>query len=114
MICAICHREAKGFGYSPRLAGYVGKPSHACSMEHLNIIQEKKGMIDPTPNEETAALFGGSQGGEYLESIGKTNLAALSAEEWKTFLLCVVGGYSTKMMEYNSMPFEEKENQQGR
>ena len=39
-------------------------------------------MIDPTPNEMQAMTVGGQQGGAYLESIGKSDLAALTETEW--------------------------------
>lgn len=41
-------------------------------------------------NYEAARDAGGVMGGEYLESINKTDLAALSEDEWKTFLDCVL------------------------
>jgi hypothetical protein len=50
-------------------------------------------MIDPTPNEKAAMTHGGTMGGEYLESIGKTNLAQLSVEEWHTLIEVIVTGY---------------------
>jgi hypothetical protein len=50
-------------------------------------------MIDPTPNEKAAMDHGGRMAGEYLESIGKTDLLRLSLEEWNTFIECVVTGY---------------------
>jgi len=50
-------------------------------------------MIDPTPNESEAMTVGGQQGGEYLESIGKTDLATLTETEWDRFLDAVVTGY---------------------
>ena len=34
-------------------------------------------MIDPTPNEKAAFVHGGEMGGEYLDSIGKTDLESL-------------------------------------
>jgi len=34
-------------------------------------------MIDPTPNEKAAVVNGGRMGGEYLDSIGKTDLETL-------------------------------------
>ena len=94
MICDICGREARGFGYSSKLARTNGKPGVACSMKHLNKIKEVDGMIDVTNNEVEAALHGGRMGGEYLDELGKTNLAALTKEEWTQFLLCVVGGFT--------------------
>lgn len=106
MKCSVCPREAKGFGYNPRLAGKDGRPGKACSMKHLKILKEKNGMMnDATPNETEAVMFGGEMGGEYLDSLGRTNLAALSGDEWKQFLFCVVGGYVSKISEYNSIPF---------
>jgi uncharacterized protein DUF6511 len=50
-------------------------------------------MIDPTPNEKAAFVQGGEMGGEYLDSIGKTDLESLDREEWLTFVEVVVTGY---------------------
>jgi hypothetical protein len=50
-------------------------------------------MIDPTPNERAAMTQGGAMGGEYLDSLGKTDLAQLSTEEWQTFVEAIVTGY---------------------
>jgi hypothetical protein len=56
-------------------------------------------MIDPSPNETTAMEFGGLMGGEYLESIGKTDLATLSVTEWDRFIDAVVTGYCDHLRE---------------
>ena len=50
-------------------------------------------MIDPTPNERDAIAQAGAMGGQYLESLGKTDLARLSEAEWLTFLEAVITGY---------------------
>ena len=50
-------------------------------------------MIDPTPNEKAAFVHGGCCGGEYLDSIGKTDLEMLNPDEWLTFIEAVVTGY---------------------
>jgi hypothetical protein len=50
-------------------------------------------MIDPTPNEKAAFVHGGAMGGEYLDSIARTDLATLSPDEWLTFVEAVVTGY---------------------
>ncbi|CAA7615758.1 DUF6511 domain-containing protein [Magnetospirillum sp. UT-4] len=50
-------------------------------------------MIDPTPNEIAAMEFGGRMGGEYLDHLGKTDLATLSAEQWAIFVEAIVIGY---------------------
>jgi hypothetical protein len=36
---------------------------------------------------------GGAMGGEYLDSLGKTDLAQLSVEEWHTLIEVIVTGY---------------------
>ena len=56
-------------------------------------------MIDPTPNETAAMIAGGSAGGEYLESIGKTDLTLLTGAEWDTFVEAVVTGYCDHLRE---------------
>ena len=50
-------------------------------------------MIDSTPNEQAAMEHGGRMGGEYLDSLGKTDLATFTVEEWSIFIECVVTGY---------------------
>lgn len=56
-------------------------------------------MIDPTPNESEAMTVGGQMGGEYLESIGKSDLATLTETEWDRFLDAVVTGYCDHLRE---------------
>ncbi len=50
-------------------------------------------MIDLTPNERAAFVRGGEMGGEYLDSLGKTDLETLQLEEWLTFIEVIVTGY---------------------
>lgn len=59
-------------------------------------------MIDPTPNEQAAMQAGGAQGGEYLESIKKTDLAQLDAGEWQTFVEAIISGYCDHLRELNT------------
>ena len=56
-------------------------------------------MIDPTPNERQAMTVGGQQGGEYLESLGKSYLATLTEAEWDRFIDAVVTGYCDHLRE---------------
>lgn len=43
--------------------------------------------------ENAAALEAGTRAGEYLDEIGKTDLASLDRDEWLTFLKRIVVGY---------------------
>ena len=60
-------------------------------------------MIDPTPNESEAMSVGGQQGGEYLESIGKSDLTTLTETEWDRFIDAVVTGYCDHLRELAAM-----------
>jgi hypothetical protein len=42
--------------------------------------------------DERACLRGGEIGGQYLDALGKTDLATLTKDEWTAFLTKVVGG----------------------
>lgn len=56
-------------------------------------------MIDPTPNERAALIAGGKSGGEYLESLARTDLALLTEQEWDTFVEAIVTGYCDHLRE---------------
>lgn len=56
-------------------------------------------MIDPSDIEKCAMDDAGTLGGAYLDSIGKTDLATLTKEEWNAFIEVVCGGYAGSMIE---------------
>lgn len=50
-------------------------------------------------HEKRAYLYGGQMGGEYLDSIRKTNLAELSPDQWLEFLKVTCAAYHAKHIE---------------
>lgn len=48
-------------------------------------------------NYHESLQYAGEMAGEYLEEIGKTDLADLTPEEWQTFLDVVVRNQRNKM-----------------
>lgn len=50
-------------------------------------------MIDATPNERAAMEHGSAMAGEYLDSLGKSDLAQFSLGEWQTLIEVIVTGY---------------------
>lgn len=56
-------------------------------------------MVDPTEKEQAAIQQGGVYGGEYLDSLGKTDLATLTPEEWAQFCECIITGFVDAMQE---------------
>ena len=98
MLCDVCRREARGFGWFDVRWPIDNKRRdrrlrHLCSLTCQDICHRRLGMIDPTPNEKAAFVHGGEMGGEYLDSIAKTNLETLSRDEWLTFVEAVITGY---------------------
>lgn len=56
-------------------------------------------MVDPNEQEQQALRYAGQMGGEYLDSIGKTDLAQLSPEEYARLVEVYVGNYLDKVSE---------------
>lgn len=50
-------------------------------------------MIDPNKHESMALEAASHYGGEYVESLGKTDLASWSATEWATLIEVVVTAF---------------------
>lgn len=69
-------------------------PRWFCSMRCMD---GRDAVIDATKDELAAMEEGGVLGGEYLDSIGKSDLGKLTEDEWRTFLRCVVSGYIEEM-----------------
>lgn len=54
-------------------------------------------MSDPTQTEIEGMFAGANQGGAFLDQLGKTDLAALSPDEWMSFIEAVVTGFQDKV-----------------
>jgi hypothetical protein len=98
MPCAVCRRAARGFSFNPRLSGHRGDTLMACSMAHLDHISRSyPKMIDPNEHELAAMEHAGEMAGEYLDSLGKSDLAAMTADEWRTLIEVICGGYVDRL-----------------
>ena len=56
-------------------------------------IRRRRSLVDPTDNEVDAIMAASEPAGEYLESLGETDLAKLSEENWLTLLEVIVTAY---------------------
>jgi hypothetical protein len=50
-------------------------------------------MIDPNTHELAAMAAASDKAGEYIEKLGKTDMARWTAEQWHGFIEVVCGGY---------------------
>lgn len=88
--CFICSREA--------FSGLHFKFQPVCLSCAPNSLAGAV-MQEFTETEEEAIAAGGAQAGAYLDSIGKTDLAELTPEQWTKFLGTFFHGYSVHMRE---------------
>src|SRR5205085_1548287 len=75
--CFICAREA--------LAGFTFKGKPVCITCAPHSLSGEV-MLEFTDTEKEAIEAGGGDAGDYLDSLGKTDLADLTPEQWVKFL----------------------------
>lgn len=97
MICAVCSREAKGFGWGGVKRNPRRKERWLCSMQCQDICHERKGMIDPTKNEIDAIMAASDPAGQFIESLPTTDMAKWSQDQWFGFLECVVTAFQDSL-----------------
>jgi len=90
-------REATGIGYSTRMGAPVAWLCEDCKLTDLGRVVYHMSARDLTFHEARALVEAGDKAGEYLESIGKTDLASLSETEWLKFLKTVFEQYAQTM-----------------
>jgi hypothetical protein len=47
--------------------------------------------------ESEAAVAAGDRAGAYLDGLGKTDLAELTVDEWRTFVATIINGFGEEM-----------------
>ena len=87
---AICRRDARGFSFEPRLIGVHAPAVKLCSRACQDITTRLRGMINPNIHEKNALADASAQGGAYVESLGRTELASWTPEEWATLIDIIV------------------------
>ena len=107
-ICAVCRGQAWEQGYKPsrREPGLWSCHDPVCTSLLKKVWTMTKETLDGY--EHQAALAAGDDAGAWLDGIGKTDLAALSKEEWEEFLGLIVIGFQSHMrrlIEAGEAPF---------
>ena len=111
MICPVCRRGARGFGwFDARFA--IGDPRRdrswcwLCSLTCQTICHRRRGMIEPTRHERAAMDHAVAMAGEYIESLGRTDLMTWSAEEFATLIEVIVSTFTDRLRELGDDPGE--------
>lgn len=102
--CFICKRRHDNLAHSP----YQRAPLKWVCWPCLTAVDIKKAYhMRLDPYEEQALEDGGNAGGAYLDEIGKTDLAELTAEEWAKLWRTGFAAYTESMRDIVSreVPF---------
>lgn len=97
-LCAVCARPAAGIGYHPRLNDPM---IYFC--EDVQCFDARKvvyGLI--TSGEikqitDMATSLAGNAGGQYLDQIGKTDVAVMEPGEWQEFIGKICATYHAEL-----------------
>jgi hypothetical protein len=110
-VCAVCLRGTRGFGwFNARFT--IGDPRRRgsfrwfCSLVCQDICHRRRGMIDPTQHERAAMNHAVAMAGEYIESLGRTDLMTWSPEEFASLIEVIVTAFPDRLRELGDDPAE--------
>ena len=93
MLCAICRRDARGYGFAPSFIRIDAPAVKLCSRRCQDITGKLSGMIDPNKHETNALFAASISGGAYVETIGKTDLSGWTEQEWAALIDVIVTSF---------------------
>lgn len=99
MMCAICRRDARGFGFAPSFIRIDAPAVKLCSRGCQDITRKLSGMIDPNKHENNALAQACLSGGAYVETIGKTDLGSWTEQEWAALIDVVITSFQDFLRE---------------
>lgn len=109
-VCAVCGRESYGFLYRQPMTPQA-QIHHACSYPHLKLISEFESneMSDLLSKNETSAVRESIPViGQFIESIGKTDLGAMTYDEFTSVIAFTFETVATNLStiaQENAAPF---------
>lgn len=90
-LCGVCFRGERGFAYDPAMKNERGATRWFCSRHHQRLSRRRELVADWTAREEEIIWEGVRAGGEYLDELGKSDLASLTRDELVQFAKCLLG-----------------------
>jgi hypothetical protein len=97
--CRTCDRPARHWDWFRReRALRVHWTVPTCSRVCLEIWKERR-MVDPNEHEVAAMRRAGDAAGEFIEALGRTDMATWSPAEWTSFIDVICGGYVDSLIE---------------
>ncbi|TXN33919.1 DUF6511 domain-containing protein [Methylobacterium sp. WL19] len=93
--CFVCRRSASGFGV--HRGEQVGWMCLTCRDTRSGVIAMSILTQTFDQYERDALIYAGNEAGEYLDSLGTTDLSALPPENYQRFLEIVVNSFGEGM-----------------
>ncbi|WP_270935603.1 DUF6511 domain-containing protein [Falsiroseomonas oryzae] len=56
-------------------------------------------MVDPNEQEAAAMRAAGDIAGQYIDAVGRTDMATWSEQDWRGFIEAICGGYVDALVE---------------
>lgn len=56
-------------------------------------------MIDANEAEKAAMVAAGDAAGQFIEALGRTDMAQWTEQQWTQFIACICGGYVDALLE---------------
>jgi hypothetical protein len=111
MICPVCRRGTRGFGWFDARFGLGDSRRDRsrrwlCSLTCQDICHRRPGMIDPTRHERAAMVHAVEMAGEYIERLGRTDLMTWSSEEFSALIEVIVTAFTDRLRELGDDPAE--------
>jgi hypothetical protein len=111
MICPLCRRAGRGFGWFDAQFGIGDRRRDQtrrwlCSLTCQHICHRRRGMIDPTRYERAAIDHAIAMAGEHIESLGRTELMTWSPEEFASLIEVIVTAFTDRLRELGDDPGE--------
>lgn len=99
MKCRTCERTAPHrLWCHPEHTARIHMTVPVCSFTCLELWKELRPMVDPNEHELAAMHAASLAGGEYLESLKKSDLSLMTEAQWLSFIEAVCGGYVDELV----------------
>lgn len=99
MRCRTCDRPTHHWDWFRRERGLRAHwTAPTCSRVCLEIWKERR-MVDPNEFELAAMRRAGNAAGEFIDALGRTDMAQWAPAEWSSFVETICGAYVDSLIE---------------
>ena len=100
MLCRNCgNRLASHWAwFDPRRTLRTHLTVPTCSRTCMEVWKGRRAVVDPNEHELAAMIEAGARAGEFIDRLGRTDMADWSETEWQSFIGVVCGGYVDALM----------------